>query len=901
MIKGLTLRANFIETAKPTMYITNLMAGQQVTNATFTIMGRASDNWQVSNVWCQIDGQGWNLATNLNNGTNWAAGVTLTPGTNVFQVYGVNLGGQFSTTNTLNFQYVVNAPLQIAMSGLGTINPDYSNVVLHLGQNYSLNATPANGFMFTNWIASTNFIGGVTSNNPTLWFKMATNLTLQANFAETAKPTVTVTNLSSGQQVTNATFTVMGKASDNWLVNSVWYQLNGSGWTQASSQNHNTNWTTSISPPLTLTPGTNVFQVYGVNLGGQFSTTNTLNFQYVVNAPLQIAMSGLGTINPDYSNVVLHLGQNYSLNATPANGFMFTNWIASTNFIGGVTSNNPTLWFKMATNLTLQANFAETAKPTVTVTNLSSGQQVTNATFTVMGKASDNWLVNSVWYQLNGSGWTQASSQNHNTNWTTSISPPLTLTPGTNVFQVYGVNLGGQFSTTNTLNFQYVVNAPLQIAMSGLGTINPDYSNVVLHLGQNYSLNATPANGFMFTNWIASTNFIGGVTSNNPTLWFKMATNLTLQANFAETAKPTVTVTNLSSGQQVTNATFTVMGKASDNWLVNSVWYQLNGSGWTQASSQNHNTNWTTSISPPLTLTPGTNVFQVYGVNLGGQFSTTNTLNFQYVVNAPLQIAMSGLGTINPDYSNVVLHLGQNYSLNATPANGFMFTNWIASTNFIGGVTSNNPTLWFKMATNLTLQANFAETAKPTVTISSPSSGTHVAGVLPAIIGTTTDPWRIATVSYSLNNGPWNTATTTNYFKNWWITNSVTLNAGTNTFSVYAMNLGGNYSATNKLILISTNAANSANSTLSLGGNNSSINNAFNMQLSCVPQAPTASGFNFNLNASSTNASGKILVSTDLTNWTVLTNFNTGTNSTISICDPNGTNGQRFYRAVTGP
>jgi len=103
------------------------------------------------------------------------------------------------------------------------------------------------------------------------------------------------------------------------------------------------------------------------------------------------------------------------------------------------------------------------------------------------------------------------------------------------------------------------------------------------------------------------------------------------------------------------------------------------------------------------------------------------------------------------------------------------------------------------------------------------------------------------------------------------------------------------------LILISTNAANSANSTLSLGGNNSSINDTFNMQLSCVPQGSTANGFNFSLNASSTNASGKILVSTDLVNWTVLTNFNTGTNSTISIYDPSATNGQRFYRAVTEP
>ena len=52
MASNLTLTANFVDTNKPTMSITNLASGQRVSNAVFTVKGRASDNWQLSNVVC---------------------------------------------------------------------------------------------------------------------------------------------------------------------------------------------------------------------------------------------------------------------------------------------------------------------------------------------------------------------------------------------------------------------------------------------------------------------------------------------------------------------------------------------------------------------------------------------------------------------------------------------------------------------------------------------------------------------------------------------------------------------------------------------------------------------------------------------------------------------------------
>ena len=108
---------------------------------------------------------------------------------------------------------------------------------------------------------------------------------------------------------------------------------------------------------LTLVPGTNVFLAYALDLAGNRSATNSVSFFYSVTNQLRIQATGQGTLSPNYSNAWLEIGRRYTNTATGINGYAFTNWVLSTNWVGGLISNSATLQFIMQSNLTLQVNF----------------------------------------------------------------------------------------------------------------------------------------------------------------------------------------------------------------------------------------------------------------------------------------------------------------------------------------------------------------------------------------------------------------------------------------------------------------------------------------------------------------------------------------------------------------
>ena len=162
--------------------------------------------------------------------------------------------GVASLTNRVTFQYVVTNQLQISTLGRGTISPNDSNAWLQIGRNYSIKATAASGFAFSNWTISTNWLGGVITNNATVQLMMASNLTLQVAFADVTKPTLSITAPSAGKKMTNALATVLGTAADNWKVAGVWYQLNGGTWNQPATTNGWTNWTTTVELQTPPTP-----------------------------------------------------------------------------------------------------------------------------------------------------------------------------------------------------------------------------------------------------------------------------------------------------------------------------------------------------------------------------------------------------------------------------------------------------------------------------------------------------------------------------------------------------------------------------------------------------------------------------------------------------------------------
>ncbi len=573
-----------------------------------------------------------------------------------------------------------------------------------------------------------------------------------------------------------------------------------------------------------------------------------------------VQVSGQGTVSPAYANSNLVVGTSYSVTATPSPLWLFSGWTDGNGIVLGTGTN---LTFTLTAGMSLTANFLQAVAPTLTITSPTNGAFITNlysALVSLTGTISNNAIVTNVYYQINGGGWLSATGT---TNWTGSFTPANGVS---NTLQAYAINNFGYLSPTSKVLVKYLAGDILALTTNGLGSISPNLNGDLLPLGSNYVLTATPASGFTFVDWS------GSLYTNKAALSFTMATNLSLTANFADATAPTLAITNPVSGQQVRSNQFNIGGASGDNWSVANVLYSFNHAGWSNALTANGWTNW----GAPVTLIPGTNTFAAYAVDPNGLASVTNVVNFQFVVTNQLQIRSVGLGTISPNDSNAWLNVGQNYSLTATPANGFVFANWTIATNFSGGSSTNNATVLFLMASNLTLQATYTETSRPAVNFTWPTAGLHVTNALPAVTGTATDNWSVVSVAFQLNNGAWYAPNTANGWSNW--NTTVLLTAGNNTLSAYALNLGGLYSPTSSLSIFSSNT--------------------FKLQLSAGAWA--TNGFNFSVLVS-TNLYGHIQYTTNLAvsnAWNTLTNF-AGTNGTLNFRDPAATNNPgRFYRAV---
>ena len=418
-------------------------------------------------------------------------------------------------------------------------------------------------------------------------------------------PTNTIIAPKANQSCSNTVFTASGTARDNVQVASVWYQLNSNGWMQASGT---TNWTATLN----LTVKSNTFRAYSVDTSGNKSHTNTVSSVYIVSDRLTLSVAGKGTVSPNYSNAVLAIGQSYSLTATPGIGFMFSNWTGGTSLPLAVLTNKAALRFVMQSNLVLQANFVDTNRPTVSITNPASGQRASNAVFTVKGKAGDNRQVSNVVCQINGGAWSNAATANGWTNWTAAVN----LVPGTNTISAYAIDTSGNLSLTNTVKLDYILSAPLTVQIVGEGTLTPNYNGQFLAISNSYTMKAAATNGFAFYYWG------GGVPmSSNPTLTFTMASNLTITANFKDVTKPVAAITFPVANQKWSNSVITVTGKASDNVGVTGVSIQINNGGWTLAQTANGFTNWTAANLPVIF---GTNIIQAYAVDAAGNVSVTN-------------------------------------------------------------------------------------------------------------------------------------------------------------------------------------------------------------------------------------------------------------------------------------
>lgn len=173
MQPSLTVQAVFVDVVRPSVTITFPVTGQRVSNALVTVRGRATDNAQIAQVFCQINTSDWLIAAGT---TNWSANLPLALGTNRVRVFAVDAADHVSPTNTVTFIHVATSQLSLVTNGLGRITRSFTGNTLEVGRGYTVTALPTSGQLFSNWT------GTVTGTNNPLKFTMQSNMVLQANF-----------------------------------------------------------------------------------------------------------------------------------------------------------------------------------------------------------------------------------------------------------------------------------------------------------------------------------------------------------------------------------------------------------------------------------------------------------------------------------------------------------------------------------------------------------------------------------------------------------------------------------------------------------------------------------------------------------------------------------------------
>lgn len=163
------------DTQPPTVAITTPKGPVFTTlDTSITLSGTAKDNGSVTQVVTRIGNGGFTPATGT---LTWSTTVALEPGTNQIAVKALDAAGFESALATIAIVRKVSSPLDIVVNGNGIVAPNLDNTLQEIGKGLSLTATPAKGWVFSNWLVGSSPVLGNK-----LTFVMQSNLVVTANF-----------------------------------------------------------------------------------------------------------------------------------------------------------------------------------------------------------------------------------------------------------------------------------------------------------------------------------------------------------------------------------------------------------------------------------------------------------------------------------------------------------------------------------------------------------------------------------------------------------------------------------------------------------------------------------------------------------------------------------------------
>jgi hypothetical protein len=162
-----------LDQTPPTISFLSPANGAIVTNTSVTLSGTAADDTGLAQVQWQVGTAPFSVASGT---SSWTALATLQSGTNLVSVRAVDLAGNYSPTAVHQIICDLGGTLNLNIKGKGSVKGGANGQKFTVGQQYTLTAQPAPGYVFSNWT------GDVSCDLATLTFSMRSDLTLVANF-----------------------------------------------------------------------------------------------------------------------------------------------------------------------------------------------------------------------------------------------------------------------------------------------------------------------------------------------------------------------------------------------------------------------------------------------------------------------------------------------------------------------------------------------------------------------------------------------------------------------------------------------------------------------------------------------------------------------------------------------
>ena len=438
-----------------------------------------------------------------------------------------------------NFQLREQAGANQVTVTLTQNNPMYGSVagggIYTIGDSVTVTATAAANYHFSMWADTTG--ATVSTANP-YTFVAATDITLQAVFAEGAAPTndtLTVifqvadstmgtTIPAPGTYQYGSTENVSFGSQANPGYRFLMWEMTVDGETDTLDAQYANGYYFPASAFLTDGNNTVIMKAY-FEAGNPDSTTIT----YAVND------ATMGTITPAPGTYTIYVGNSIDAEATANAGYELTAWVFDIYLNGSlyssdtITSDDPDFDNPMVFG-TLPQSFADYGA-TITVTAVFAPATVT--TYTVIVRTSNGEMGNVTPAGINtvnaGESFTVTATPNegyHFVNWTTGTDVVSTANPYT--FTVTeNINLIANFEANDSTLTYYEVS--VTSANTEMGTVSSDVAVGQVAEGTVITVTATANEGYRFVNWVTDG---GAVVSTENPYTFTVTENVNLVAVF---------------------------------------------------------------------------------------------------------------------------------------------------------------------------------------------------------------------------------------------------------------------------------------------------------------------------------------------------------------------------------